>query len=137
MNANVALRVAVGILIVAVIGLGVALFLVASSLSDDVDEANQTAAQAQTRADKAAAAKPPVPDVTREDIDTMKDTLTTEVESVQARLGKRVKHIEDCVPEIQAQIDSLDLDDSGFYITNDQQVSRVCQTFLYGRPLGD
>jgi hypothetical protein len=132
---NTALRAAVGLLIVAVVALAVALFLVASNLSGDVDLAKRDAARAEAQARKVAATKPATPEVTQAELDTVEDTLTTQVEGVQARVGKRIKRIEDCVPEVQAQIDSLDIE-VGPYITTNQQVSRVCQSLVYGTPVG-
>ena len=129
---NTALRAAVRVLIVAVVGLGVALFLVASSLSADVDDAEQAAARAEEQAQEVADLKP-VPEVTQNEMDMLEDTLTTQVEGVQSRLAKRIKRIEDCVPEVQAQIDSLDIE-AGPYITTNQQVSRVCVNVVYGPP---
>lgn len=136
---NTVLRAVVGVLIVAVVGLGLALFLVASNLSGDVDQAKRDAAEAQAQARKVAASKPPAPEVTQAKLDTVSNTLTAQVDGMESKvggLGKRVKQIEDCVPEVQAQIDSLDIE-AGPYITTNQQVSRVCQRLVYGTAIGD
>ena len=48
------------------------------------------------------------------------------------KLDRRLKLIEDCVPELQAEVNSLSWEDG--YISIDQQVSRRCSPSLYGTP---
>jgi hypothetical protein len=52
-----------------------------------------------------------------------------------AKTVTRIQALENCVPELQGELDSLQIDDSGF-INISQQVSRTCTKALYGTGTG-
>ena len=133
------LRAVVGVLIVAVVMLGVALYSVASSVSADVTNAKHQASLAIDQL-RDIEAKPSTPQVTATDLDSLRSTvddLQAEMTGVKTKLGgtvKLTKRVTDCLPEVQAQIDSLDWNDDGGYIETGQQLSRFCQPVVYGTP---
>lgn len=135
----VLLRAIVGVLIVAVIGLGAALYIVASDLGGDVSDAQEQADRAMVQL-RRVEAKPSTPQVTADDLDGLRSSvgdLQTDVSNVKTKLGataKLAKNVTECLPEVQSQIDSLDWNDDGGYIETGQQVSRVCQPVIYGTP---
>lgn len=50
------------------------------------------------------------------------------------KLQKRVKQLEDCLPELSTLISSLTFDRESLSISSSSQVSRVCSPTVYGPP---
>jgi hypothetical protein len=131
-----ALRAAVGVLLVAVVGLIVATVVFASNAGDAKTRAKTASADAGRASDELrklsgevkalASAKPTEPVVTQADLVALRTRL--------ADAEKRVKVFEDCMPEIQGEIDSLRWNNNGGYIEVGQQLSRPCSKVIYGPP---
>lgn len=123
------LKVAVILLAVVSLALIAALVVVASDASSDRDDqaaridAQQkqlTALQQRIQKAEAAVSGP-----------------QGEVTSKLARLQRRTKSIEDCIPELQTEVNSLSIDRESLVISPTNQISRVCSTTLYGSAPGD
>lgn len=139
-----AIRALIGVLVVAVVGLAIALVLVSSSASSsNAKQADQikalqvdvTATQAAVKQAKAAAVSSGQEDVTavkadvadvKADVETVKTSLAAQGRST----GRRISTIMDCLPEMQTEMNSLDVDRFG-YISMNSQVSRPCQKVVY------
>ena len=68
-------------------------------------------------------------------LETFKAEITKKVDAA----GKQVTRLNDCLPELQAELNGLSIstsDTSGYltgaYLSNSQQVSRVCSSLLSG-----
>lgn len=114
---NLGLKVAVAVIGAVAAGLVVALVLVASSASSDTDDNSQRIAKLERQ----LSAEQP----------------TSQPARIR-RLTRRVKLLEDCLPEMQTEIDSLELDSDTYFISTSNQVSRVCYETVFGStPFGE
>jgi uncharacterized protein HemX len=112
----VILRILVGVLAAAVLGLAVALVVVAGSASSDNDRQTDTLAQSDKR------------------IAELERRVRESGNGDQADLGDLRRHlrkVEDCLPEVQTELDSLNIDRETLYISPSNQLSRVCQPLVY------
>ena len=123
------LNVAVALLAAAVLGLIAALILTASSASSDrddqstrIDAQQKQLAALQVRVQKAEQAV---------------SGPTGEVTSKLAKLQRRTKSLEDCLPELPTEVNSLTIDRESLLISPSNQISRVCSSTLYGNAAGD
>jgi hypothetical protein len=106
------LRIVVGVLAAALMGLGVALVVVASNASSDIDRHTKRIAALERRVAESGS----------ED----QAELTT--------LRRDLRRLTDCLPGVQTEIDTLDIDPETLFISPGSQLSRVCQPLVYPQP---
>lgn len=149
MTGLTAIRAMVVVLLLAVIGLVIGLVLVSSTASsNNASQADQIRSlqaqvrqtQSAVRQAKAAAVSSGQEDVTavkadvadvKADIETVKTSLAAQGRST----GRRIETIMNCLPEMQTEMGSIDVDKYG-YISMNAQVSRPCQKVVYPSPDG-
>jgi hypothetical protein len=108
------LRIAVGVLAAAVVGLGVALVVVASNASSDIDRQEGRLAALERRAAESRSGD----------------------QAELTALRRDLRRVTDCLPEMQTEIDTLDLDRETLFISPGSQLSRVCQPVIYPQQAG-
>lgn len=115
----------------AFVGLAIYTIVTTGSLRSDVNDAQAAVA---TKSTELAGARKAV-DELKESMDEQgKVELVTPEDLEEATaptkaVSRRVKLIEECLPEIQSQLYSIEFDDG--YIDISQQLSRVCNALLY------
>lgn len=132
----------IALMLIALGGAGV--YVVLSSRIDRLDsKLGQTQTdldEAQARVDKNTAA---LRESGTEQLEAFKTEMTKKVDAA----NKRVVRLSDCLPELQTELNALSIETSdtngyltGAYLSNTQQVSRVCTPVLFGstgRAAGD
>jgi hypothetical protein len=108
-------KVALAILAAVVVGLTVALVAVGSSATADngTNAKRISSLERQLRAQQVEAKKP------------------NGEPALVAKLSKRVKLLEDCLPELQSEINGLGVTSDGYGIENNTNLSRVCEPVMY------
>jgi peptidoglycan hydrolase CwlO-like protein len=123
------LKTVVAVLAISVLALIAALFVTASGASSDRDDqsARIDAQQKQltTLLERVRKAEQAV------------SGPQGEVASKLSKLQRRTKSIEDCIPELQTEVNSLTIDRESLLISPSNQISRVCSSTLYGSEPGD
>jgi septal ring factor EnvC (AmiA/AmiB activator) len=148
-NRTAAIAVAVGALTVLLVGLALVFVYttLSSRLSETADELDAAKLSlAQTRAELEETGSTDIASL-QERLNTATSeikTVATDVDSLRTRVSKSEKTLtlhQNCFPEVQAQVNGVSVNTSdqngwltGAYITNNVQVSRVCQRLLYPSP---
>jgi hypothetical protein len=112
------LRIATAVLATAVAGLAIALAVVAGNAASDNDQQAATLARADKR------------------IAVLEHRVANSGSGNQAKLtalAGQLKLVNDCLPEVQTEVDSLEIDRETLFISPSNQLSRVCQPLVYPR----
>jgi hypothetical protein len=105
----------ISVLSVALVALAVFSVISISGLNSDVDDLETTASALQKQAM------------------ALQESSSGDGKSSLKEVAKRVKKLEDCLPEIQTEINSLDLEAIGneYYVSTGSQVSSYCSPVVY------
>jgi peptidoglycan hydrolase CwlO-like protein len=141
-----ALRAVVAVLSALVVGLVVVVIVTASGQSSNnsarVDDIAVLRSQVREAKTAAKAAEVKAQSSGQAEVSDLKRTVSatqSDVTALQARnrvLERKIKALADCLPEVQMELNSLEIDRQSLFISPSSQVSRVCQTVVYP-PSGD
>lgn len=128
------MRAAIGVLALLVVGLAVYSVVTITGLQSDVSAARGDVAALRTdnvalKAKVAAVSRPTGEWAKASDFSDLSykvDQATSQLKRVATTTGRMT----DCIPELQAELNSLDVSDG--YASISQQVSRPCWTIVYG-----
>jgi hypothetical protein len=132
-----AVRALIAVLLIAVIGLTAALIIASSDASSTNARQAVAIRELRARMAKAESSADAAREVTavKGDVSTVKDDLAT-LKATARSLSRKIAEVTDCLPEIQTEINSIDVDRYG-YISTNTQVSRPCQKIVYPGANGD
>lgn len=107
--------VVISVLSVALVALAVFTVVSISGLNSEVDDLETASSTLQKQAT------------------ALQESSSGDSKSSLKEVAKRVKKLEDCLPEIQTEINSLDLEAIGneYYVSTGSQVSSYCSPVVY------